>query len=287
MSIEGKHNGQGLQKNHDGSFEERRFSFGKNWKNYACTISKKDVTIAEQSLQKALEGWNTNTRTFLDIGCGSGLFSLAARRLGFKKALSFDYDQDSVEVTTQLKNHWSANDDNWVVTHGSILDLDYMNRIGKFSMVYSWGVLHHTGDMWAALINAINAVEPEGRLYIAIYNDQGFISRYWHFIKQLYVGSSGFGKKIMIAIYTVYFALLGFVADVVRLRNPLRRYVTADHRGMKFFYDVVDWIGGYPFEVAKPEEIEDFVKKRGFTLLWSKTVGRRLGCNEYIFERHD
>lgn len=282
MSI--KHNGQGLQQNHRLS-EERRFSFGKNWRNYAYTISKKDVTIAEQSLQKALEGWDTNTKTFLDIGCGSGLFSLAARRLGFKKVLSFDYDQDSVEVTTQLKDHWLVNGDNWVVTHGSVLDLDYMNCIGKFSMVYSWGVLHHTGDMWTALENAINAVEPEGRLYIAIYNDQGMISRYWRFIKRIYVSSPSLGQKIMVAIYTLYFALIGIMADLVHLRNPLKRYLRADKRGMKFFYDVVDWIGGYPFEVAKPEEIEGFVKKQGFELLWSKTVGRRLGCNEFIFER--
>lgn len=266
------------------SSSERRFSFGKNWRNYASAISKEEIKIAEQSLRKSIEGWDLNTKTFLDIGCGSGIFSLAARKLGFKTVLSFDYDQDSVDVTAQLKNSRSSDDD-WIVMQGSILDQDYMNRIGQFSMVYSWGVLHHTGSMWEALENAINAVEPDGRLYIAIYNDQGVISRYWHFIKRLYVSSPSLGQKIIVAIYTLYFALIGIMADLVRLRNPLKRYLGTDNRGMKFFYDVVDWIGGYPFEVAKPEKIEDFVKKQGFALLWSKTVGRRLGCNEFIFER--
>jgi hypothetical protein len=49
--------------------------------------------------------------------------------------------------------------------------------------------------------------------------------------------------------------------------------------------DLIDWVGGYPFEVAKPEAILDFYLRRGFTLKRLVTCGGSLGCNEYVFVR--
>ena len=124
----------------------RRFKFGKNWKYFLQSLSEDKIIAAIKSMQEYLEIQNLDGKTFLDIGCGSGLMSLAARRLG-AKVLSFDYDQNSVECTRFLKELYFKDDINWTIEEGSVLNKDYLRSIGKFDFVYSWGVLHHTGSM--------------------------------------------------------------------------------------------------------------------------------------------
>jgi len=66
------------------------------------------------------------------------------------------------------------------------LDVDYVQALGKFEVVYSWGVLHHTGAMWQALEQAAIPVADGGRLFLAIYNDQEGKSNRWRMVKRLY-----------------------------------------------------------------------------------------------------
>jgi len=264
----------------------KRFAFGKNWKRYIKSVGADEIEAAKSSLQVATTGIDVARSSFLDIGSGSGLFSLAACKLGFNKVVSFDYDKDSVEATTILKNSSGADDNRWQVSQGSVLDGGFMTALGEHDLVYSWGVLHHTGAMWQAIENATATVKPGGKLFIAIYNDQGWISSVWKAIKLLYVSSPGFIKALMLLFFWIYFGTGLFLADIIRLRNPLARHIK-DARGMKFFTDVIDWVGGYPFEVASPELIESKLAAKGFRLTWSRLVGRRLGCNEFLFTRKD
>src|SRR5580700_4982062 len=129
-----------------------RFAFGENWAAFLAQLDDQRIATAEASLREMLGVENLHGRTFLDIGSGSGLFSLAARRLG-AKVRSFDYDPASVACTTELKTRYYPQDENWTVGTGSVLDADYLNSFPKFDIVYSWGVLHHTGQMWLALEN--------------------------------------------------------------------------------------------------------------------------------------
>lgn len=261
-----------------------RFAFGKNWKRYLRGIGEAELEGAKCSLAVALAGLDLPNASFLDIGSGSGLFSHAAHALGFGRVTSFDYDADSVDATRFLQQQSGASDEVWQVVEGSVLDREFMQKLGQHDLVYSWGVLHHTGDMWQALSNAANAVKPRGTLFIALYNDQGWISRYWYRVKSLYVASPGFVRLLMLLVFWTYFGFGLFVADLLRLRNPLRRH-TGDSRGMKFFTDVIDWVGGYPFEVATPTQVIDFLRERGFEPVWQRDVGRRHGCNEFVLQR--
>jgi 2-polyprenyl-6-hydroxyphenyl methylase/3-demethylubiquinone-9 3-methyltransferase len=159
-----------------------------------------------------------------------------------------------------------------------------MQSIGKFDVVYSWGVLHHTGDMWQALANAAIPVANGGKLVIAIYNDQGRKSRWWRIVKRWYCNSLA-AKILLISVFFPYFFCAGLAVDVLRGRNPVRRYQDYKKtRGMSVVTDWFDWLGGYPFEVAKPEEIFHFYKARGYTLNRLKTCGGGLGNNEFVFE---
>lgn len=220
-------------------------------------------------------------KTFLDVGSGSGLFSLAARMLG-AKVYSFDYDPQSVACTAELKRRYFPNDD-WVVESGSVLDREYLSRLGQFDVVYSWGVLHHTGSMWEALGNVAPLVKPEGQLFLAIYNKQQFISAYWMVVKRLYNRSWPKVRCLLNFGFFLFFASELFAADAFRGRNPILRYRGVGHRGMSVYRDVVDWIGGWPFEVATPEEIFNFFKERELSLTKLVTCGGKHGCNEFVF----
>ncbi len=253
-----------------------RFGFGANWSRFLRHLDDERIREAEQSLQQMLGLQSLQGSRFLDAGSGSGLFSLAARRLG-ARVLSFDYDPQSVACTQVLRQRYASDDAQWLVEEGSLLDAQYLASLGTFDIVYSWGVLHHTGQVWTALDNVSQRVKPGGRLFIAIYNDQGGISRYWTGVKRLY-NRNALARALIIALYTPYFIGLRWVYRRLTGRGGLER-------GMTLWYDMLDWLGGYPFEVAKPEEVLRFLRMRGFTLREMTTAGRTGACNEFVLDR--
>ena len=272
--------------NHQTEVERgQRFQFGRNWAGFVSVLNDERIDEAEKSLREMLGRKSLDGLAFLDVGSGSGLFSLAAHRLG-ADVYSFDYDPQSVAVTQEIRARYGRDDPSWQIDTGSVLDEDYLRSLGQFDVVYSWGVLHHTGNMWQAMRNIIPLVKPGGLLFVALYNDQGAISRFWTGVKRLYC--SGFmGRLIVVPVFFTIFAFAGLVADLVNQRKPLRRYKEYRlKRGMSLGYDWIDWLGGYPFEVAKPGDVFDFYYAKGFRLI--KLVTRQsLGCNEFIFRRLD
>lgn len=265
---------------------EDRFRFGQNWSRFLQVLDDERIAEAELSLRQYLGVDSLEGRTFIDVGCGSGLFSLAARRLG-ATVHSFDFDPDSVACATELRRRYFPGDDRWKVERASVLDADYLQSLGQFDIVYSWGVLHHTGQMWQALENVTPLVTPGGKLFIAIYNDQAGASRRWTAVKRMYVKSPGILRKLLLAITLVQIWAFTVIVEFFR-GTPFKTWRTyKSARGMSPWHDHVDWIGGYPFEVAKPEEIFNFFKQRGFHLDTLKTCGGGKGCNEFVFSRLD
>ncbi len=196
--------------------------------------------------------------------------------------------------TAELRSRYHPGDPGWTVEQGSALDTDYLDKLGEFDIVYSWGVLHHTGAMWDALANVAPLVAPGGQLFIAIYNDQGQASNRWARVKQRYNRSGPGQRRAILAGVRAYQAakplptLVASQAYHVAHHGRLRRLPKADvapARGMDRDRDLVDWVGGWPFEVATPEAIFDFYRDRGFTLVHLLTCGGGLGCNEFVFRR--
>jgi 2-polyprenyl-6-hydroxyphenyl methylase/3-demethylubiquinone-9 3-methyltransferase len=266
-----------------------RFAFGENWRRYLKSIDDSRIALADDSLRVALETTTLAGKTFLDIGSGSGLFSLAARRLG-ARVRSFDYDAESVACTAALRAQYFPHDPDWIVERGSVLDDPYLAALGTFDVVYSWGVLHQTGDMWKALDNVHRLVAPGGRLVISIYNDAGGQSARWKVIKQVYNSIPRPLRIPFAVLVTIPSELRAAAGACVRLQP--REYIETwtrygeTKRGMCRSTDILDWVGGYPYEVAKTDAIFDFYRARGFELTKLKCSAGPLGCNEYVFAKH-
>lgn len=267
-----------------------RFAFGNNWARFLRDLNDTRIMAAKQSLQHMLKVDDLKGKRFLDVGSGSGLFSLAARRLG-AVVCSFDYDPESVACTTQLRRMNDPTDADWKVEAASVLDKDYLRTLGTWDVVYSWGVLHHTGKMWDALDNVASLVAPGGLLFIAIYNDQREVSKLWRWLKRTYNRLPSPLRLPYTAVVMGPLEMFRFVATTARTGDPrayfkaIGAYAKSNKRGMSYWHDLVDWIGGYPFEVATPEAIFEFYRERGFDLLGLKTCGGRWGCNEFVLRR--
>lgn len=263
------------------------FSFGRNWQKFVTEVTPDHVQNAGADLKRLLRLEDLTGKRFLDIGCGSGIVSLAARRLG-ASVHSFDFDPHSVAASQSLRDKFLPGDPAWRIERGSVLDPEYLSSLGRFDIVYSWGVLHHTGNMRQALENALIPLQPDGLLAIAIYNDQGVTSQRWLKLKERYNRSGALGRKALeLATFAATWGK-SFVADIVRVK-PLRTIRAwreySRQRGMRPWRDIVDWAGGFPFEVATPEAILDFYRPKGLVLEAMKTCGGGKGCNEFLFRR--
>jgi 2-polyprenyl-3-methyl-5-hydroxy-6-metoxy-1,4-benzoquinol methylase len=280
-AVEGTTNKAPIQPMQQGE-SERRFAFGRNWGRYLSGLNDAYIVEAETSLRNWLG--DVSGLRFLDIGCGSGLFSLAARRMG-ATVHSFDFDPNSVGCAQQLRDRFFPSDKNWTIERGSVLDQAFIDRLGQYDVVYSWGVLHHTGDLDTALANAARTVRPGGRLWIAIYNDLGPVTAAWTAVKKAYV-KNVFGRALVIGTFVPMFFLGNLFVDLIRFRSPTSRYreYRKSHRGMSRAVDWLDWLGGYPYQPARAETIFRFFRDRGFSLqkLYTATGW---GNNQFAFRR--
>ena len=256
---------------------KRRYAFGKNWARFLEILDPERASAAERSLVAMLNLERLDERTFLDIGSGSGLFSLAARRLG-ASVTSFDFDPDSVQCAQNLKERFYPAENGWTITRGSVLDRAFMQSLSRYDIVYSWGVLHHTGRMHDAIEMAMDRVSPGGLLFIALYR-KTWLCPFWRLEKRLYVSSPPWMQA---ALRAAYQETVGVAYRLTHHGEPIKR-------GMDYERDVDDWLGGYPYESITPRELKAFVARQGFSLMKQviKSDGIHLipGCDEYLFRR--
>ena len=260
-----------------------RYAFGKNWAEFIKNnFSQSVVDDSREHLADFLRLESLKGMTFLDIGCGSGLHSLAAYQMHAERIFSFDYDCDSVETTKKIHEH-AGSPSNWTVEQGSVLDQSFMEKFPKSDIVYSWGVLHHTGDMWTAVRNAAIPLKPDGLFYIALYSSDNYVEpppEYWLKIKRRYNRAGAFGRRRMELQYALRFMVL---PELKAGRNPFEVMRKYGMRGMTYWTDVKDWLGGYPMDFAGLQETQAFCNDELGLDLVNVLTGE--GCTEYLFCR--
>ncbi len=252
------------------------FDFGQNWASYTDkVIDEKRIAAAVESLQMLLADESLPGRSFLDVGCGTGMFSAAAARMGARPILGIDVNPRCVEVSRRNQKTYAAQADTRFETV-SILDADRISRLDRFDVVYAWGSLHHTGKMWEAITNTASRVKPGGTFILAIYH-RHWTSGMWKAVKVVYNVSPKWLKPVWTAIF---YPLIYLAKLVITRENPLKM-----HRGMDLYHDVVDWIGGYPYEYASIDEIKTFVEKLGFKMIRVFPAVLPTGNHQYIFKK--
>lgn len=250
------------------------FKFGENWASFSLQLEEEQIEIAMNSLESLFGKGTLQGKSFLDVGCGSGIFSIAAARLGASNVLGVDVDPVSISTSQANAEQWFKGDTARLSFEClSALDTPKMEALGRFDIVYSWGVLHHTGNMALALKNAAQLVTNQGLLMIAIYN-RHWSSLPWKVIKWLYNKVGAFGQKVFIWILTPIIVIAKFL---VTFKNPLRV-----RRGMDFMHNIVDWVGGYPYEYASVAEMTETLKKLGFEMILVRPATVPTGCNEFV-----
>jgi SAM-dependent methyltransferase len=266
------------------SSNEARFEFGRNWHGFVRrNFTQERVDVSRQRILKFIGRDDAQGMEFLDIGCGSGLHSLAMLQAGAKRVHSFDYDPNSVAAAKLLWEK-AGKPPNWTIERGDALDPVYMASLGKWQFVYSWGVLHHTGSMWQAVRNAQSTVADGGEFYIALYSaDADFLpsKEFWLEAKPRYVKGGWLTRRRMEWWYIWNYYLY---RDLGKTGAFIRRVI--EHRlqrGMDLFADLRDWLGGWPMEYAGDQETVDLLEKECGFRLTNASTGE--ACSEFLFVR--
>jgi 2-polyprenyl-6-hydroxyphenyl methylase/3-demethylubiquinone-9 3-methyltransferase len=253
------------------------FSFGKNWQNLLKVIDEDSFLRSRKDLERWFSGRiDLNGKDIIDIGSGSGIHSFVLYSMNPAKLFSFDYDPNSVAATKSLWEK-AGSPEKWKVEHGSILDKKYLAGLGNYDLVYSWGVLHHTGSMWEAIKNASDMVKPGGYFLISIY--QGVKTyEYDLALKKKYNAAGAFGKKKL--------EWQKYIWPLMKQRMKQRKnpfgWNEKRIRGMDTYHDIVDWLGGLPYEVASDTQMIDFFTPLGFTLI-EKDMSE--ACGTYLMHK--
>jgi SAM-dependent methyltransferase len=267
-----------------------RFRFGDNWKQYLERLDARRIAQAESSICEMLGRARLDGMLWLDIGSGSGLFSLAAKRLG-ARVVSFDYDPSSVWCTNELKRRYYPNDSDWTVLRGSVLDRAFMATLPRADIVYSWGVLHHTGHMHQAITAAAAKVQPGGLFFLALYR-KTILCWAWRIEKRFYSGTS---DRIRSLIRNAWVAKtkLAFRIKGRDFNTMIADYGKDGGRGMDYYRDVDDGLGGYPYESITPSACRSFLASLGFSLVTEHALTQGIsfatssGCDEWLFKRNE
>lgn len=262
---------------------DSHFAFGENWASYSKLIGEPQIAHAKEGLLKLIPADEFQGRSFLDIGCGSGLHALAAARLGVARVVGVDIDPNSVATARRILAERDPSTP-WQIENISVFDLT-PEHFGTFDIVYSWGVLHHTGDMWQAVSKAAELVAPGGLLALAFYRET-YLDPLWKLEKRLYTSAPQSIQNLIKSGYISAFR----VARAVTRQGPLSDYIAnyTSRRGMDFDHDVHDWLGGYPYESALAPEVDRRLAALGFKAerVFARPKSSGIfgsGCDEYVY----
>jgi len=265
--------------------DKKHFAFGENWDLYSRQIDSRHIENSKKDFiglthLDCLEGMKV-----LDIGSGSGIHSLSMMLLGCKNLVSLDYDFDSVSTTKRVLSGKIFKGDYQVIQADILKHIPELDG-HTFDLVYSWGVLHHTGDMMKGIDESVRYVKPGGLIALALYRKTLFCS-FWKIEKFIYSKSPKLLQRVVQKSYELVFALHTYLKTGQTFGSYKHDYL--QKRGMEFSRDVHDWLGGYPYESIDPKYLIQYMQLMGFSLVNSNIAKKQIGilgsgCDEFLFK---
>lgn len=263
---------------------DSHFEFGANWAEFSAYVDAKRLDDSVANLKRLMGRGSFEGEDWIDVGCGSGLSSVAAAKLG-ANVLAVDLDPKCVETTNFLAMKFGVvdrvNAQVW-----SVFDLGAEGK--KFDVVYSWGVLHHTGDMDRAIMSCLGLVRSGGEFAVALYRKTR-LCWFWKIEKRFYK-SAGIRTQRWTRFVYLLLRRLAFRIKGQDFKSYRDSYSSS--RGMKFEHDLHDWLGGYPYESISPSNLRKFVEEADFALVRQFIATERVkvgvlgsGCDEFVFRR--
>jgi len=266
---------------------ETRFKFGENWSNYSSSVNLEKIELAKKDIIRLVG--DVSNKSVIDIGCGSGIHTVAFIQLGVKSIVSFDYDLKSVETTKKLVKKFCYKKSKYKVFQADILNIDSLSGLNKrkFDIVYSWGVLHHTGSMFEAIISTTKFLKDNGILVLGLYVKTK-LCNFWYYEKKI------FNKykflQPLIKLPFLFFLIIGL--SLKKRSSPYK--IIHDYkkqRGMSIIFDVNDWLGGFPYESIDDNSLLNFLKLKGFKIVRKFNTNSRIGffgaaCGEWVLKKN-
>ena len=150
------------------------------WNNQPCNIGHSDHAVGTEAYFDAVTAKRYRAephildfagfhlwrgRRVLEIGCGIGTDAEQFARHG-AEYVGIDISQESLDICRQRFGVYELHGE---FHQGSVDDLTFLQSLGQFDLVYSYGVLHHFPGMGLHLQNIANILPQQGELRFMVY----------------------------------------------------------------------------------------------------------------------
>jgi ubiquinone/menaquinone biosynthesis C-methylase UbiE len=189
-------------------------------------------------------------KTILDMGCGSGRYTIALTKTGAEKVYGIDLGKESIRKAALIAEKSGIRNIEFDV--GSVLDLPYEDNL--FDFIYSNGVLHHTENLEQGINELYRTLKPGGESFLYLYADGGI---FWYSRKKM----PRVMKKIPQSYTMAILDLLGM---------PNNRFIFCDN-----------WYVPIERHISK-DYLENYLKEVGFTLFKKIISGRATDLDSII-----
>ena len=117
---------------------------------------------------KLINGLKTETKTLLDVGCGTGDF--------LKTAKENNWTVSGIEPNADARSIANQKTDN------SVFDIEQLNNFesNSFDVITLWHVLEHLPDLEHQISILKKLLKPKGRLVVAVPNYKSFDASYYN-----------------------------------------------------------------------------------------------------------
>ena len=233
--------------------------FGNLWQTRFDNFSLDQKNFLKRLLKKLnFDTFQLKNKKVLDMGCGSGRFSVAFARLGAKKVYGVDLGDQGIRIGNKLSKKFNLK--NLTFKKSSVLSLPFKNNY--FDFVFCKGVLHHTGNLKKALNEFVRVINGNGYGYLYLYGKGGI---FWYSRKKMRQIMKNIPYEFTMNVLKLYGMPAERTVFVDSWYVPIEENVSKNFLENYFKYKNLKF---KKYTKALPIELESMEKNKYFNLLY-------------------